>query len=175
MNTNYGGRGRCGSGILIVGLCTTFVVTACTKNPTSVTRELGARPRVEQLALSTAMGDAYQKIDFGFVSGKRVFVATKSLAKTDIEFITSFVQKKVLAAGGNPILEEKDAQLGLTSTLDVSGTDEVEKVGKDVVMGQFKGTLTAVDLSSGKILNMYDLNSVVQTKRNRRATTKIIK
>lgn len=165
---------RCLIGIPTVAFGLVLGLGGCAHNPTSVNREAGARPRVEQLALSTAMDDAYGKVDFAFVSGKKVFVETKALAKTDVDFITSYVQKKVLAAGGTPSLDEKDAQLKLTSTMEVSGTDEVQKVGKDVVVGQFKGTLAVVDTANGLITNIYDLNSVAQTKRNRKGTTKIV-
>lgn len=160
--------------IVTIGVGFVLGFCACSHNPTAVSRELGARPRVEQLALSTAMDDAYGTVDFGFVSGKKVFVETKALAKTDVDYITSYVQKKVLAAGGMPVLAEQDAQLRLTSTMEVSGTDEIQKVGKDVVVGQFKGTLSVVDATTGQITKIHDLNSVAQTKRNRKGSTKII-
>jgi len=147
----------------------------CTRNPTTVSREVSARPRLEQLALAAAMDDAYNRIDFGFVDGKDVYVETKSLAKTDVDFITAFVQKRVLEGGGSPVLEPDEAELRLTSTMEVSGTDEVEKIGKDVVMGQFKGTLQVVNLADGAVLKIFELDSLAQTKRNRKGRTRIVR
>lgn len=162
-----------GTLLLVVG-ATLVGCSGCTSSTTAVSRELAARPRVEQLALATAMDDAYGRVDFGFANGKKVFVETKSLAKTDVEFITAFVQKKVMEGGGTPVPSEAQADLRVTSTLEVSGTDEVEKMGKDVVMGQFKGTLQVVDLAEGAIVQMHALDSLAQTKRNRKGTTKIL-
>lgn len=160
-------------GVVLVGL---FGDTGCTKNPTSVNREVAARPRVEQLALSSAMESAYDSVDFSLVKNENVYVETNALAKTDVEFITSFVQKQVIAAGGTVVLNERDADLKLTSTVEVSGTDEVNRTfGKDVVMGQFKGSLAVVDLASASIVQMYELDSLAQTKRNRRAKTKVLR
>ena len=162
---------------MLVGLAVASVLgdLACSKNPTAVSRELAARPRVEQLALSTAMEDAYGDVDFGFVKDKSVYVETKALAKTDVVFITSFVQKQVMAAGGIPALNEEDAELKLTSTVEVSGTDEVKRaLGKDVVMGQFKGSLAVIDLTSGTIVKMFDLDALAQTTRSRKAKTKSV-
>ena len=122
------------------------------------------------------MEEAYNKADFGFCKGKKCFVETKALSKSDIDFITSYVTKKVLSAGGVPVIQESAAELKLTSTLDVSGTDEVKRSwGKDVVIGQFKGTLAVIDISKGTVQQVIDLNGTAQSKRNRDADTKILK
>lgn len=149
--------------------------TACTKANTSIGREASARPRIEQVALSSAMEAAYNKMNFAFCRDQKCFVETKVLSKTDIDFITSYTTKKVLAAGGIPVLQENAADLKLTSTLDVSGTDEVKRtLVKDVVVGQFKGTLAVIDLAKGTVKQVIDLNAVSQSKRNKNADTKIL-
>jgi spore cortex formation protein SpoVR/YcgB (stage V sporulation) len=148
---------------------------ACTRASTSVGREVSARPRVEQVALSAAMEAAYNKVDFAFCRGRKCFVETKALSKTDIDFITSYVTKKVLTAGGFPVLQEANAEITLTSTLEVSGTDEVKRtMVKDVVIGQFKGTLAIIDRSKGTVVQAFDLKAVSQTKRNKTADTTIL-
>ena len=147
----------------------------CTKASTSIGREASARPRIEQVALSSAMEAAYNKVNFGFCRDKKCFVETKALSKSDIDFITSYVTKKVLAGGGIPVLQENDAELKLTSTLDVSGTDEVKRtLVKDVVIGQFKGTLAVIDIAKGTVKQVIDLNATSQSKRNKSADTKIL-
>jgi hypothetical protein len=153
---------------IVASLC------SCSQNRTAVSREVGARPRIEQLALSTAMDDAYGKVDFKFVAERSVFTMTKALSKTDVDFINSYVQKKILAAGGTPVLEEKDAELKLTNTIEVSGTDEVKKRRRGVLIGQFKGTLSVVDLTSGQITDIFDLDSTVKAKRTQKGKTKVI-
>lgn len=148
---------------------------ACTRANTTIGREASARPRIEQVALSSAMEAAYNKVDFGFCRDQKCFVETRALSKTDIDFISSYVTKKVLAVGGIPVLQEADAALKLTSTLDVSGTDEVKRtLVKDVVIGQFKGTLTVVDRAKGTVKRVIDLNAVSQSKRNKTADTRIL-
>jgi len=147
----------------------------CTKASTSIGREASARPRIEQVALSSAMEAAYNKVNFGFCRDKKCFVETKALSKSDIDFITSYVTKKVLAGGGIPVLNESAAELKLTSTLDVSGTDEVKRtLVKDVVIGQFKGTLAVIDIAKGTVKQVIDLNATSQSKRNKSADTKIL-
>jgi len=121
------------------------------------------------------MEAAYNKVDFAFCHSKKCFIETKALSKTDIDFITSFVTKKVLTAGGFPVIQESNAELTLTSTLDVSGTDEVKRsFVKDVVIGQFKGTLAIVDRAKGTVLQAFDLKATAQTKRNKTADTSIL-
>ena len=147
----------------------------CTKANTSIGREASARPRIEQIALSSAMEAAYNKVNFAFCRDKKCFVDTKALSKTDIDFITSYVTKKFLSAGGVPVLQESAADLKLTSTLDVSGTDEVKRtLVKDVVIGQFKGTLAVIDVIKGTVKEVIDLNATSQSKRNKTADTMIL-
>jgi len=147
----------------------------CTKASTSIGREASARPRIEQVALSSAMEAAYNKVNFGFCRDKKCFVETKALSKSDIDFITSYVTKKVLAGGGIPVLQENAAELKLTSTLDVSGTDEVKRtLVKDVVIGQFKGSLAVIDIAKGTVKQVFDLNATSQSKRNKNADTRIL-
>lgn len=161
--------------LLLAALAGGLAGLACTKANTAIGREASARPRIEQVALSSAMEAAYAKVDFGFCKERKCFIETKALSKSDVDFITSYVTKKVLAAGGTPVLQEAGADLRLTSTLDVSGTDEVKRtLLKDVVIGQFKGTLTVVDLKAGAVQKVIDLNAVSQSKRNKTADTKIL-
>ena len=161
--------------ILSLSMLALLAGLACTRASTTIGREASARPRIEQVALSSAMEAAYAKVDFGFCKDRKCFIETKALSKTDVDFITSYVTKKVLAAGGVPTLQEPGSELRLTSTLDVSGTDEVKRtLVKDVVIGQFKGTLTVVDLAKGTVSKVIDLNAVSQSKRNKTADTKIL-
>jgi spore cortex formation protein SpoVR/YcgB (stage V sporulation) len=161
--------------LLASGAALLMAVLACTRASTSIGREASARPRIEQVALSSAMEAAYNKVDFGFCKNQKCFVETKALSKTDIDFITSYVTKKVLAAGGIPVIQESAAELKLTSTLDVSGTDEVKRtMVKDVVIGQFKGTLAVIDMAKGTVNQVLDLNATSQSKRNKNADTRIL-
>ena len=155
--------------VVIMGL------VGCTKNYTPIGREESARPRVEQIAFSAALESAYKKIDLSFVRDKRVFVETKALSKQDIDYINSYVRKRVLAAGGNVVLEEPGAEIKLTNFLEVTGSDEVIRTfGKDLVVAQVRGNLTITDMKSMTITKIVDLKGSAQTKRNKKADTKII-
>ena len=121
------------------------------------------------------MESAYKKVDMSFCRNKAVFVETQALSERDIPYITSYVKSLVRDAGGKVVTDENVAQIKLTSFLAVSGTDDVRRsVGKDVVVGQVKGTLTVTDLASKTEVKTFDLEGVVQTKRNKSADTKIL-
>lgn len=159
----------------IIGLSLIGGGFGCNRANTAIGREASARPRIEQVALSSAMEAAYNKVNFSFCKDQKCFVETKALSKSDIDFITSYVTKKVLEAGGIPVIQEQNAKLKLTSTLDVSGTDEVRRaVLRDLIVGQFKGTLAVVDLEKGTIQQVIELNATTQSKRNKGADTSVI-
>ena len=103
--------------LFLLGLLAILSGLGCTKANTTIGRETSARPRIEQVALSSAMEAAYNKVNFGFCRDRKCFVETKALSKSDIDFITSYVTKKVLSGGGVPVLQESAAELKLTSTL----------------------------------------------------------
>ena len=160
---------------VILGLSILGSGLACNRANTAIGREASARPRIEQVALSSAMEAAYNKVNFSFCKDQKCFVETKALSKSDIDFITSYVTKKVLEAGGIPVLQEQNAKLKLTSTLDVSGTDEVRRaILRDLIVAEFKGTLAVVDLDKGAVQKMIELNAVTQSKRNKGADTNVI-
>ncbi|MFH1021774.1 MAG: hypothetical protein V1809_00120 [Planctomycetota bacterium] len=160
-------------GAMVAGV---FCVAGCSSTVTPVQREETARPRVEQLSLSTAMESAYGKVDFSRCKDKKVFVETKALSKTDVEYVNSFVMKKVLTAKGLPVMNEKGADLKLVNTLEVSGTDEVKRhlFFKDLVVGQVKGTLTFIDLANGSVLQISDFTGQARSKRNSKGSTKVV-
>lgn len=160
---------------VVLGLSLLSSGLACNRANTAIGREASARPRIEQVALSSAMEAAYNKVNFSFCKDQKCFVETKALSKSDIDFITSYVTKKVLEAGGVPVLQEVNASLKLTSTLDVSGTDEVRRaILRDLIVAEFKGSLAVIDLQKGTVQKMIELNAVTQSKRNKGADTDII-
>ena len=158
---------------LVLAMVASF--TACTKNYTPIGREESARPRVEQIAFSAALESAYKKVDMSFVRDKRVFVETKALSRQDVEYINSYVRKRVIAAGGTVVMEEPGAEIKLTNFLEVTGTDEVQRsFGKDLVVAQVRGNLTITDLKAMTVTKILDLKGMAQTKRNKKADTRII-
>jgi len=91
--------------------------------------------------------------------GKKVFVETHSLAKTDKDFITAYVQNKVAENGGIPINEESGCDLKILNMVKVSGTDEITRtILTDQVRGQFEATLSFMDIKNGKVLKVYNVN-----------------
>lgn len=132
---------------------------SCSKNVTQSSREVSARPRVEQRALSGAINQAMQPVDFSIVMGKKVFVETHSLAKTDKDFITAYVQNKVAENGGIPLNEESGCDIKILNMVKVSGTDEIVRtILTDQVRGQFEAALSFIDVKNGKVLKVYNVN-----------------
>lgn len=160
-------------GLIVAAMVIGFI--GCTKNLTPIGREQSARPRVEQIAFSAALESAFKKADLSFCSGKKVFIETKSLSKQDIEYINSYVRKRITALGGYVVLDENDADLKMVNFLEVTGTDEVMRTfGKDLVVAQVRGNFTVTDLKTGVITKIVDLKGTAQTKRNKKAKTKVI-
>jgi hypothetical protein len=146
--------------ISVVSLMTLIAFpVSCSKNVTQSSREVSARPRVEQRALSGAINKAMEPVDFSIVMGKKVFVETHSLAKTDKEFITAYVQNKVAESGGVPVGTEGDSELKILNMVKVSGTDEIQRtILTDQVRGQFEASLSFMDIKNGKVLKIYNIN-----------------
>lgn len=164
-----------GFGSVSLAVALTLIFVGCTHTTTPIAREGAARPRIEQTAFSAALESAYKKIDMSFCRNKNIFVETKALAQEDIEYITSYVTKLVIASGGRVVLEEASADIKMTSFLEVTGTDEVARsMKKDVVVGQVKGTLTLTDIANKTVTQVIDLRGIAQTKRNKDADTKIL-
>ena len=151
------------------------MLVGCTKTYTPINREETARPRVDQIAFSAALESAYKKVDMSFCTGKKVFVETRALSKQDIEYINSYVRKLIIAKGGYVAAEEKDADIKMSNFLEVTGTDEVTRTfGKDLVVAQVRGNFSITYMSTGITTKIVDLKGTAQTKRNKKANTKVI-
>ena len=146
-------------GLAVSLIAVIVVLVSCSKNVTQSSREVSARPRVEQRALSGAINKAMETVDFSIVMGKKVFVETQSLAKTDKEFITAYVQNKVAESGGVPVNTDSESELKILNMVKVSGTDEIQRtIFSDQVRGQFEATLSFMDIKNGKVLKIYNIN-----------------
>ncbi len=150
-----------------------LLIPSCGTTTTTVNRESGARPRIEQRAFSKSMAEAYDDVSFHACKGKRTVVETKALDKDDADFINSYVLSRALAAGCTSADSDNDAQIKLLNVVEVSGTDEIgRRKGKGLVVGQFMGTLSIVDQATGKVLHHYQFGGGAQSKRNKKATTR---
>jgi hypothetical protein len=130
----------------------------CTTTKTESSREVAARPRVEQRALSNAMELAFKNVDFSMLIGKKVYIETYSLSRIDINFISGFVGGRVIEKGGFVVSDEKNAQIKLFNVVKVSGTDEIiRKILPDKVRGEYRGTLSMIDLTTSKTIKTYEL------------------
>lgn len=139
---------------ILVGL----MLSACSTTKTETGREASARSGVEQKALSSAIENAFKDVDLKLVNGKKVFLETKSLSKTDIEFINGFLAGQILQKGGFIVTDEKLADLKVYNIVKVSGTDEISrKILSDQVRGEYKGTLSILDLNLSKVLVTFNL------------------
>lgn len=146
-----------------VAIC--FSVAGCvTKTP--VEREASARPRIEQKALMAAMEDAFQSVSFAELKGKKVFLFTQSLTQIDKGFIDSFVSERLLFAGAIPVGVEKDADYKVINIVEVSGTDDIKKfIVRNSVKGEYRSTITIIDLKSESVVKRFELNSTSELSR----------
>jgi PBP1b-binding outer membrane lipoprotein LpoB len=135
-----------------------LVLSACSTTETMSNREVSARSRVEQRALSNAIENAFKNVDLRYVSGKKVFVETQSLSKIDIEFLSGFLTGQILKNGGFVVADQKSADVKIYNVVKVSGTDEIHRrMLSDQVRGEYKGTLSIIALETSKVVSTFDL------------------
>lgn len=83
------------------------------------------RTATEQLLLSDAMDRAVSQVNFSMLSGKKVYVNSKPIAKvTDSEYLLSIVRQHALASGCLLQEEEAEADVILELRAGTSGTDQ---------------------------------------------------
>lgn len=141
-------------------------ISACSTTRTQSLREESARPRIEQRAISSAMELAFAKVDFSIINGKTVFVETQALSKVDINYITAYLNNKIIANGGIPEKKEDSADIKALNIVNISGTDEISRrIVSDIVKGEYKSTLTFIDIKNKKVLKIYELNGEVDETR----------
>lgn len=137
------------------------MLSACSTTETKSNREVSARSRVEQRALSNAIEHAFKDVNLKYVSGKKVFIETQSLSKIDIDFISGFLTEQILKNGGFVVGDQKSANVKIYNIVKVSGTDEIiRKIVSDQVRGEYKGTLSIIDLETTKVIQGGVLNFV---------------
>ena len=136
-----------------------LLLVACSHNETTPTREISARPRVEQRALSNAIDDAFKSVDFGLVNGKKVYVEIQALSKLDIEFIKAYINGLIIRNGGIVVKNESSSEIKIHSIVKISGTDEIRRtILRDKVRGEFSCVLSISDLKLNKVLRTYELS-----------------
>jgi phosphoheptose isomerase len=134
------------------------MLAACSTTETLSNRETSGRSRVDQRALSNAIENAFKNVDLKYVSGKKVFVETQSLSKIDADFLNGFLTGQVLKNGGFVVSDQKSADTKLYNVVKVSGTDEIHrKVLSDQVRGEYKGTLSIIDLATSQVVRTFDV------------------
>lgn len=135
-----------------------LVLAACSTTETTSNREVSARSRVEQRALSNAIENAFTNTDLKYVSGRKVFIETQSLSKIDTDFLSGFLTGQILKNGGFVVADQKNADVKIYNVVKVSGTDEIHrKILSDQVRGEYKGTLSIIDLGTSKVVRTFDL------------------
>jgi hypothetical protein len=141
-------------------------ISACSTTRTLPGREESARPRIEQRALSSAMEKAFAEVNFSIIMGKTVFVETQALSKIDVNYITAFINGKIIEHGGIPERKEDSADIKVLNIAKISGTDEISRrIVSDIVRGEYKSTLTFIDIKKKKVLKIYELNGEADETR----------
>ncbi len=145
-------------------------ITACSTT-TPIHYEGSAGRRIEQRALSSAIEIAFSKVDFSIIMGKTVFVETQALSKADVNYadvnyINTFIYSKIMENGGIPERNEDSADIKALNITKISGIDEIRrKIVADIVRGQYKSTLTFIDIKKKKVLKIYELNGEADETR----------
>lgn len=152
--------------VYAVTLFSVMLMVSCATTTTDVWREQTARPRVEQRALSRAIDEAFSNVNFSIAMGKAIYVETQAISKIDINFITAYVNNKVVENGGLPVNKETDADIKILNIVKVSGTDEIKrKILLDKVRGQFKSTVTFINIKTKQVIKVYNLDAEADETR----------
>lgn len=147
-------------------LIVSALLVGCASTETQVGREVTARPRVEQRALSNAIDNAFKTVNFSPVVGQKVFLDTQALSKLDISFINAYLTGLMLEKGALVVTDEKAATLKILSIVKISGTDEIKrKILSDQVRGEFRAQMSIIDLKNNSIVKTYDLSGVSDESR----------
>jgi spore cortex formation protein SpoVR/YcgB (stage V sporulation) len=154
---------------IIISILIGSMLSACSTTVTGSSRESSAIARVEQKALSGAVENAFKDVDLilpKYVRDQKVFIETQALSKADIDYINGYLTGRVLMNGGFVVTDKKDADIKLFNIANVSGTDEIKRsILSDQVQGEYKGTLSIIDLKTEKVLHTYELFGVATEYR----------
>lgn len=141
-------------------------ISACSTTRTQSERQVSSRPRIEQRALNSAMEKAFAAVDFSIIAGRNVFVETQALSTIDIDYISAFTNNKIIENGGIPERKEDSADIKVLNIAKISGTDEISRrIVSDIVRGEYKSTLTFIDMKQKKVLKIYELNAEADETR----------
>jgi hypothetical protein len=145
-----------------------FTVTGCSTNKTGISYQEGVRARIEQTATIKAVEEAFAIVDFSMFANMRVVVEVDGLSQADLGFIKRYVENRVLYAGGKSVQKDK-AQVSITLLNKVAGIDEVGTnyfiLSTETVRGEFRSTMSVIDLNSGALIDTYDLYGTSMVKR----------
>lgn len=84
-----------------------------------------SRTATEQMLLSDAMDRAVSQVNFSMLSGRKVFINDKPIAKvTDSDYLLSIVRQHALASGCLLQEKEEEAEVILELRAGTSGTDQ---------------------------------------------------
>lgn len=90
----------------------------------------------------------------------------KKISKIDIGFLNAYINNKVIENGGLSINKEEDADIKILNIDKVSGTDEIKRrILLDKVRGQYKSTLTFINLKNKKVIKIYELDAEAHETR----------
>lgn len=107
--------------------CFGFVLLGCGTTKWSDT----TRTATEQLLLSDAIDHAVEKLNFGVLDGKKVFVSTTAIeATTDYKYLTTTIRQQIASHGGIICDTQDDAQYIVELRTGAVGTDR-----NDVMIG----------------------------------------
>jgi hypothetical protein len=108
----------------LLSLGTLAVSSGCTTARSTNT----ARTGLEQLLVSNAVDQAYDRMDFSNLRGRAVFVDEKYLDCVDKNYVAAALRQRVLWSGGRLAAKAEDADIVLEIASGGVGTDNTARV-----------------------------------------------
>ena len=102
----------------------------CSSNQVGFSSEVqyatsGARPGVEQRALSYAVESAFENVNFNVFQGKTGHVEVQGLADKDLEFIKIYITNRIITSGGRVYEEKEKSEYNVSMVINVLGGDKM--------------------------------------------------
>jgi hypothetical protein len=139
-----------------------FTLVSCSSNQVGFRSEIqyevsGARPRIEQRALTYAMESAFQSVNFEIFNDKTAFVEVQGLSDRDLEFVKIYIENRIVASGGRVFTDQENAEYRVSMVLNVLGGDKVGTnyyiFSTEKLVGEFTGRFSVVTKEGELVTN----------------------
>ena len=136
----------------------------CSSNQVGFSSEVqyatsGARPGVEQRALSYAVESAFENVNFNVFQGKTGYVEVQGLADKDLEFIKIYITNRIITSGGRVYEEKEKSEYNVSMVINVLGGDKMGTnyylFSTEKLVEEFTGRFSVISKDGEVIINQY--------------------